>query len=71
MPKVRVSSFAISLDGFGTGPKQDLQNPLGVGGPLLMDWFFPTRVCQQMHGNPNAGETGREAAAGRDIRIGG
>jgi dihydrofolate reductase len=56
--KVRVSSFAISLDGFGAGPNQDLENPLGVGGPLLMEWFFPTRVWQEMHGNPTGGETG-------------
>jgi len=58
LSKLRVSSFAISLDGFGAGPNQDLQNPLGLGGPLLMEWFFSTRVWQQMHGNPKAGETG-------------
>ena len=56
LSKLRVSSFAISLDGFGAGPNQDLQNPLGLGGPLLMEWFFSTRVWQQMHGNPKAGE---------------
>ena len=58
MSKLRVSSFAVSLDGFGAGPKQSLDNPLGVGGPLLMEWFFPTRVFQRMNGDPNTGETG-------------
>jgi dihydrofolate reductase len=55
--KLRVQSFAISLDGFGAGPNQDLQNPLGVGGPELMEWFFPTRVWREMHGQ-DGGETG-------------
>src|SRR4051794_20243203 len=50
MPKVRVSSFAISLDGYGAGPRQDLGNPLGVGGPALFEWFFATRTWRQMHG---------------------
>jgi dihydrofolate reductase len=55
--KLRVSSFAMSTDGYGAGPDQDLENPLGVGGVALMDWFFPTRTWQQMHGN-EGGETG-------------
>ncbi len=57
MPKVRVSSFAISIDGYGAGPDQDLQNPLGVGGNALMEWFFCTRTWQHMHGE-EGGETG-------------
>ncbi|HTT69317.1 MAG TPA: dihydrofolate reductase family protein [Gemmatimonadales bacterium] len=58
MTRVRVHSFAMSLDGFGAGPDQDLANPLGAGGPLLMDWFFHTRTWQAMNGNPTGGETG-------------
>src|SRR5690349_6087139 len=57
MPKLRVSSFAVSLDGYGAGPSQDLDNPLGVGGIALMEWFFPTKTWQDMHGNAG-GETG-------------
>jgi dihydrofolate reductase len=57
MSKVRVASFGISIDGFGAGPEQDLDHPLGIGGPELMDWFFPTRVWQRMHGQGD-GETG-------------
>jgi dihydrofolate reductase len=55
--KVRVQSFALSIDGFGAGPDQDLQHPLGVNGPELMEWFFPTRAWRKMHGHPD-GETG-------------
>jgi len=57
MSKVRVHSFAISIDGFGAGPKQDLQNPLGLNGPELMEWFFHTRAWRTMHGEEE-GETG-------------
>ena len=57
MSKVRVSSFAISIDGYGAGPNQDLEHPLGVNGPDLMEWFFHLRVWREMHGQPD-GETG-------------
>jgi dihydrofolate reductase len=57
MSKLRVSSFAVSIDGFGAGPDQDLQNPLGVGGVALMEWFFPTRTWRRMQGL-EGGETG-------------
>ncbi len=57
MPRVRVSSFAISVDGFSAGPRQDLQNPLGVRGIELMDWFFQTLSWRTMHGE-QGGETG-------------
>ena len=55
--KVRVSSFAVSIDGFGAGPDQSLEHPLGVGGPAMFEWFFRTRTWQQMHGHER-GETG-------------
>ena len=58
MQKVRVLSFAVSLDGHGAGPDQGLQNPLGVNGPELMEWFFPTRFFRAMHGQGGGGETG-------------
>jgi dihydrofolate reductase len=50
MSTLRVHCFAISLDGYGAGPDQDLENPLGVGGVALHEWFFPTRTFQQMFG---------------------
>ena len=47
MQKLRVASFAVSVDGFGAGPDQSLENPLGVGGEELHQWFFPTKTFQQ------------------------
>ena len=52
MSKVRVAAFAISVDGFGAGPRQDLQNPLGVRGTELHGWFFPTETFRQRAGHP-------------------
>jgi len=57
MSKLCVRSFAISIDGYGAGPAQDLQHPLGVRGTELMEWFFNTRVWRQMHGEAG-GDTG-------------
>ena len=55
--KVRVSSCAVSVDGFGAGPDQSLQNPLGIGGELLHHWFYPTDTFRTLFGGA-AGETG-------------
>jgi dihydrofolate reductase len=55
--KLRVHSIGISIDGFAAGPNQDLENPLGVRGPELMDWFFHTRVWGKIQGRDD-GETG-------------
>jgi dihydrofolate reductase len=57
MSRLIVKTFSISIDGFGAGPSQDLQNPLGIGGPELFDWFFQTRTWRRMHGHAD-GETG-------------
>ncbi|HEX4532825.1 MAG TPA: dihydrofolate reductase family protein [Rhizomicrobium sp.] len=48
--KVRVGGFSISLDGFGAGPDQSLENPLGKGGVALHTWMFGTRMFQEMIG---------------------
>jgi dihydrofolate reductase len=61
MSKLRVQSFTVSIDGYGAGPDQDLQNPLGVGGPALFEWFFRTRTFQRMHHGAD-GETGVDDA---------
>jgi dihydrofolate reductase len=50
MTRVRVESFTISLDGYGAGPDQRVENPLGVGGEALHDWVVSTRAWRQMHG---------------------
>jgi dihydrofolate reductase len=57
MARLSVRCFALSLDGFGAGADQDLQNPLGVHGPELMEWFFKTRAWRSTHGM-EGGETG-------------
>jgi dihydrofolate reductase len=57
MPKLRVNAFAVSLDGYGAGPDQSLDDPLGRGGTGLHEWFYPTRTFQRMFGNGD-GTTG-------------
>jgi len=59
LQKLRVANFSISIDGFGAGPKQDINNPLGIGGMDLHQWFFPTDVFQKMH-------SGKEGEIGKD-----
>lgn len=56
MPKLRVHNFSISLDGYGAGPDQSPENPLGVGGEDLHNWVVATRAFRQAHG----GEGGEE-----------
>jgi dihydrofolate reductase len=57
MPKLRVSSFTVSLDGYGAGRNQSLENPLGVGGMALHEWAFATRTFRKMFGQ-DGGTTG-------------
>jgi len=45
-----VRGFGVSLDGFGAGPDQDLEHPLGVGAEGIFGWFFPTRTFKRMQG---------------------
>jgi dihydrofolate reductase len=58
MSKVKVASFSISLDGYGAGPDQDINNPLGVGGMELHQWVFPTRTFQKNVLGAEGGTTG-------------
>jgi dihydrofolate reductase len=46
--KIKVS-FSVSIDGFGAGSQQSLENPMGVGGEALGEWVFATRTFQRMH----------------------
>jgi len=57
MAKVRVGAFSISVDGYGAGPDQDLDNPLGVRGKELHQWAFATRTFRAMFGE-EGGSTG-------------
>ena len=57
MTKLRVDFFSISLDGYGAGPNQSFDTPLGIGGEALHDWFVVTRSFHQIAGQ-DGGETG-------------
>ena len=57
MPIVKVSAFTVSLDGFGAGPEQSLQNPMGKGTSALHRWMLKTRMFQKMFGG-GEGTTG-------------
>jgi dihydrofolate reductase len=57
MSKLRVHAFSISLDGYGAGPDQSLEQPLGRGGEGLHGWFLPTRTFRRMNGKED-GTTG-------------
>lgn len=58
MAKVRVAAFSVSIDGFGAGPDQSLDRPLGLGGEALHGWAFATRTFQRKVLESEAGETG-------------
>ncbi len=58
MSKLRVESFTISLDGFGAGPNQSLENPMGTGAMGLHAWLFPTRTLQKTLFGADGGTTG-------------
>lgn len=57
--KVRAAAFSISLDGYGAGPDQSLQSPLGRGGETLHEWFLPTLTFRKTHGG-KGGTTGTD-----------
>src|SRR5262245_57002873 len=67
MTKVRVAGFSISLDGFGAGPDQSLENPLGRRGLELHQWFFGTRTFRAMTGEGGGSEGVDEAYAHRSM----
>jgi len=50
MSRVRVAGFAVSIDGFGAGPNQSMDNPLGERGGELHKWFYPTQTFRSMIG---------------------
>ena len=56
MAKVRVGGFAVSLDGYGAGPDQSLENPLGKRGRELHQWMFHTRMFHAMIGKEGGSE---------------
>lgn len=71
MPKLRIHNFAVSLDGFGAGPDQGPDAPLGTGAERLHSWVFETRYGRSMMGQ-NDGELGvdNDILAAGDAGIG-
>ena len=67
-----MESFTISLDGYGAGPNQDINNPLGIGGTDLHQWLFPTRTLQRALFGKDGGTTGiDDDFAARGLRMSG
>lgn len=58
MSKLRVPCFSLSLDGFAAGPEQSLENPNGIGGLDIHEWFFPTATFQRLVYGKETGTTG-------------
>ncbi len=56
MAKLRVHNLSMSFDGYAAGPRQDIDNPLGVGGPRLHEWIFKTRYGRRMIGEAGGDE---------------
>ncbi len=65
MSKLRVNAFGVSVDGYGAGPAQSLDNPMGIGGMALHQWVFGTKTFKKVAGDfagsligDSTGETG-------------
>ena len=67
MTKVRVAGFSVSFDGFGAGPEQSLENPLGKRGQELHQWMFGTRMFRAMTGKDGGSDGVDEAYARRSM----
>lgn len=65
--KVRVAAFSVSIDGFGAGPRQSQQDPLGEGGMQLHDWMFATRTFQALHGGEGGSTDTDDAIAAKSF----
>jgi dihydrofolate reductase len=67
MGQVRVAGFSVSLDGFGAGPEQSLQDPLGKRGPELHRWFVGTKSFKAMLGQSGGSEGVDDSYAHRSM----
>lgn len=68
MSKLRLS-ITMSLDGYAAGPEQSEENPLGIGGMELHEWFFPLKEFREMHGG-EGGEVNASSAVVKERRAG-
>lgn len=67
MGRVRVAEFAVSLDGFGAGPEQSLEDPLGKRGRELHSWLVGTKTFKAMFGQVSDSEGVDETFAHRSM----
>lgn len=63
MSRIRIESFSLSLDGYGAGPAQSLEDPLGLGGTALHGWAFETRTFRHMFGQEGGANDADDAFA--------
>jgi dihydrofolate reductase len=68
MARVRVENFTLSLDGYGAGPDQSLENPLGRGGEALHDWLVNAGSWRRLHGKAGGATGIDDEFAERGIR---
>ena len=70
MSKLKVLCFGVSVDGYGAGPDQSMDNPMGMGGMSLHEWVFPTEAFQKMHLDmPGRGQTGGTKGIDNDFAL--
>jgi dihydrofolate reductase len=67
MTRVRVAGFSVSIDGFGAGPEQSLDDPLGKRGLELHEWFLGTRTFRAMTGESGGSDDLDEQFAARSM----
>ena len=67
MAKVRVAGFSVSLDGYGAGPEQSSENPLGKRGMELHEWAFGTKTFRKMTGKAGGSDGVDEDYAARSM----
>ena len=67
MAKVRVAGFSVSLDGYGAGPEQSIENPLGKRGMELHEWAFGTKTFRKMTGKAGGSDGVDEDYAARSM----
>ena len=60
MPRLIVHGYTISLDGYGAGPDQSLEAPMGTGGQGLHPWLLRTQYFQKTHVSSTTGEVGTD-----------
>ncbi|MFZ1687459.1 MAG: dihydrofolate reductase family protein [Flavobacteriales bacterium] len=60
MPRLIVHGFTISLDGYGAGPDQSLEAPMGTGGQGLHPWLLRTQYFQKTHFGKDDGDVGTD-----------